>query len=75
VTFVFCGTGRRFVKDGKLYRIENQRLQSEQAFKSGLSFAGKPMRFALRDAWGVKPWLETRLRGRLDALLGRFEPN
>ncbi len=30
---------------------------------------------ALRDAWGVKPWLETRLRGRLDALLGRFEPN
>ena len=22
VTFVFCGTGRRFVKDGKLYKLE-----------------------------------------------------
>ena len=60
VTFVFCGTGRRFVKDGKLYRIESQRLQSEQAFKSGLSSAGKPMRFDLRDPWG-DPIPEERL--------------
>ena len=35
VTFVFCGTGRRFVKDGKLYKVEGNGLQSEQAFRSG----------------------------------------
>ncbi len=34
VTFVFCGTGRRFVKDGKLYKVEGNGLQSEQAFRS-----------------------------------------
>ena len=52
VTFVFCGTGRRFVKDGKLYRIEGNGLQSQQAFRSGLSFQGKPMVFDLYDDWG-----------------------
>ena len=30
VTFVFCGTGRRFVKDGKTYYLEGS-VQSEQA--------------------------------------------
>ncbi|MBO6141137.1 MAG: DUF5131 family protein [Ruminococcus sp.] len=53
VTFVFCGTGRRFIKDGRLYKIESSRLQSEQAFKSNLSFKGRPMVFDLRDSWGV----------------------
>ena len=53
VTFVFCGTGRRFVKDGKLYKIEGNGLQSEQAFKSGLSFRGKPIDFKLTDEWGL----------------------
>ena len=52
ITFVFCGTGRRFVKDGKLYKIEGNGLQSEQAFKSGLSFQGKPIEFKLTDEWG-----------------------
>ena len=52
VTFVFCGTGRRFVKDGKTYKIEGSGLQSEQAFKSGLSFRGKPAPFKLTDIWG-----------------------
>ena len=28
VTFVFCGTGRKFVKDGKLYKLEGS-IQSE----------------------------------------------
>jgi len=53
VTFVFCGTGRRFVKDGKLYKIEGNRLQSEQAFRSGLSYQGKKMEFRLADNWGI----------------------
>ena len=45
VTFVFCGTGRRFVKDGKQYRIEGNGIQSEQAYRSGLSYQGKPIDF------------------------------
>ena len=52
ITFVFCTTGRRFVKDGKLYRIENSRVQTEQAFLSGLSFQGRPIQFRLCDTWG-----------------------
>ena len=52
VTFVFCGTGRRFVKDGRLYKIEGSGLQSEQAFRSGLGFQGKPIEFRLTDEWG-----------------------
>ena len=52
VTFVFCGTGRRFVKDGKTYSIEGSGLQSRQAYLSGLSFQGKPMDFKLYDDWG-----------------------
>ena len=54
VTFIFCGTGRRFYKDGKLYKIEQQGLQSEQAHLSGLSFIGKPMKFDLHDEWGYE---------------------
>ena len=52
VTFVFCGTGRRFVKDGKLYHIEGNGIQSEQAYRSGLNYRGKPMEFRLTDGWG-----------------------
>ena len=51
VTFVFCGTGRRFIKDGKLYKLEGS-IQTEQAYKSGLSFQGKPMDWRLTDEWG-----------------------
>lgn len=52
VTFVFCGTGRRFVKDGRLYKIEGNGLQSQQAHKSGMSFQGKPIHFDLYDSLG-----------------------
>jgi len=51
VTFVFCGTGRRFVKDGKLYKLEGN-IQSQQARKSGTSFRGKPIHFDLYDSLG-----------------------
>ncbi len=51
VTFVFCGTGRQFVKDGRLYKLEGG-IQSQQARKSGLSFQGKPIHFDLYDSWG-----------------------
>ena len=53
VTFVFCSTGRRFVKDGKLYCIEESAVQSRQAALSGLSFQGKPLKFKLCDTWGT----------------------
>ena len=51
VTFVFCGTGRRFVKDGRLYKLEGN-IQSQQAKKSGMSFRGKPIHFDLYDSLG-----------------------
>lgn len=41
VTFVFTETGTIFVKDGKTYRIANKRTQSQQAFRSGLSYQGR----------------------------------
>lgn len=53
VTFVFCGTGRRFVKDGRMYRIESSELQSSQAYKSGLSYQGKPIRYQLTNLLGM----------------------
>ena len=37
------------MKNGKLYKIEGNGIQSEQAYKSGLSFRGKPMDFELTD--------------------------
>ena len=52
VRFVFCGTGRRFVKDGKLYKIEGNTLQTQQAYKSGMSFEGRPIHFDLYDSFG-----------------------
>ena len=70
VTFTFCGTGRRFVKDGRTYRVEGNGLQSLQAFKSGLSYRGKPINFKLTDTWGLpipeselyRPWFGPRCR-------------
>ena len=43
VTFAFTETGTIFVKDGRTYRLRDHRLQSEQAFKSGVSIAGRPI--------------------------------
>ena len=52
ITFVFCGCGRRFVKDGKTYALETPGLQSSQAAKSGLSYQGKPIAWKLKDLRG-----------------------
>jgi protein gp37 len=48
VQFDFIETGTVFVKDGKTYRIPDKRAQSRQAFLSGLSVRGRPVRFNLR---------------------------
>jgi protein gp37 len=53
VTFAFVGTGRRFVKDGKVYRIEGSGVQASQAYKSGLSYMGKPIDFKLKTPIGM----------------------
>ncbi len=53
VTFAFVGTGRRFVKDGRMYRIESSELQASQAHKSGLSYQGKPIDFKLTNLLGM----------------------
>lgn len=60
VTFVFCGTGRRFIKDGRLYKIEGNGLQSEQAFKSGLSYKGREAFYDLHDVYGYPVPQEAR---------------
>ena len=43
VNFTFNATGSNFLMNGKTYHIEGQRLQAEQAYRSGLScFFRKP---------------------------------
>lgn len=52
ISFCFIETGSVFIKDGKTYLLEDKRLQSEMAYKSGISYSGKPIVFDLRDAYG-----------------------
>lgn len=54
VTFAFIETGTVFVKDGKTYRLQGKQLQSEQAFKSGLSHRGRPIEWHLTDPIGLE---------------------
>lgn len=51
VTFCFIETGTMFVKDGKKYYIPKKSVQSEMAYKSGMSYMGKPMEFKLTDKY------------------------
>ena len=52
ITFCFIETGTYFIKDGKSYHIPKKQVQSQMAFKSNMSFAGKPIRFKLTDSFG-----------------------
>jgi protein gp37 len=52
VQFDFIETGTLYVKDGKTYRIPDKRMQSRQAFRSGLGVPGRPVRYELRHAEG-----------------------
>ena len=54
VTFCFIETGTVFVKDGKQYHLPDKALQSRMAYKSGMNYAGKPMRFKLTDGLGCE---------------------
>jgi len=53
VTFAFIETGTVFEKDGRTYTMPSKRLQTEQAFKSGLSYQGKPIEWELTDPIGL----------------------
>lgn len=52
IPFCFIETGSVFIKDGKTYHIPDKRVQSEMAYKSGISYPGKPIAFDLRDIYG-----------------------
>jgi protein gp37 len=54
ITFTFIETGTRFIKDGKLYNLPDKRIQSEMAYKSGISYTGKPIDFILRNGLGME---------------------
>lgn len=68
VTFAFIETGSRFVKDGRMYHLRSKRLQSEQAHRSGMNYAGKPINWHLRQPLGFDldpselhvPWFAPR---------------
>ena len=54
IGFCFMETGTRFIKDGKTYTLKGKRLQSQMAYKSGVSFAGKPLKFKYCDSLGME---------------------
>lgn len=54
ITFCFIETGTRFVKDGKTYTLPGKRIQTEMAYKSGMNFIGKPMKFKLFNECGYE---------------------
>ena len=53
VSFCFMETGTVFLKDGKRYRLLNKQIQSEMAFKSGMQYVGKPIKWKLTDHFGL----------------------
>lgn len=52
VNFCFTETGSYLIKNKKLYNIQKKSLQSEMAYKSSISYTGKPISFYLTDSWG-----------------------
>ena len=48
IRFAFIETGTYFEKDGKIYHIQSKFKQSQQAYKSGLQYLGKPIIFNLK---------------------------
>ena len=53
IQFNFIETGTVFVKEGRTYRIPDKRIQSRQAFLSGLSVPGRPVHYELRHPEGT----------------------
>lgn len=53
ITFCFIETGTFFIKDGKCYRMLKKQVQSEMAFKSGMNYEGRPIKWKLTDRFGM----------------------
>lgn len=53
ISFCFLETGTVFIKDGKRYELPDKRLQTRQAYRSGLNYEGKSLHFNLVDSWGM----------------------
>jgi protein gp37 len=53
VSFCFIETGTIFIKDGKRYRMPQKQVQSTMAYKSGMSYSGKPIDWRLTDLFGM----------------------
>lgn len=52
ISFCFMETGTVFIKDGRKYRIDDKRMQTVQAYRSGLNHKGRPIWFDLKDGFG-----------------------
>ncbi len=54
VRFCFIETGTNFIKDGRLYRLPDKRIQTEMALKANVNHIGRPIDFQLRDPLGFE---------------------
>lgn len=54
ISFTFLETGTNFRKDGKNYTIKSKLTQSKMAFKSGISFPGKEIKYFLTNPGGIE---------------------
>ena len=71
VTFAFVGTGRRFVKDGRMYRYREQRAAGESGVQVGTELQGQADRLQAHEPARTAP-----ARGApLSAVLFRQVPN
>lgn len=52
ITFCFYETGTLFCKGSRQYHIPDKKVQSQQAFRSGLSYEGKRFAFTLTNELG-----------------------
>lgn len=53
ITFCFIETGSVFIKDGKRYHLPKKQIQSKMAYKSGMSYVGRPILWKLADGFGA----------------------
>ena len=53
-SFIFIETGTDFIKDGKKYTLKSKQLQAQMAYKSGVSFVGREVKYKLVDNFGFE---------------------
>lgn len=54
VNFHWFETGTVFIKDGKTYRMPDKQLQSRMAWRSGMNYVVRPLKFKLTDLLGME---------------------